>query len=159
MLDSFTFTHNGAEYVAELHLDDTCETPWDREDGHGPVTGWQRRAKLPGEMVLCEDRGARRFYDFAEACRIAQRDGWDAPPYRTGTKRQRAARAALADFNRLRDWCNDEWHYLGVIVRHADACQCCGESESLWGIESDAHDYLREVARELAEGLSMEAAA
>ena len=29
-----------------------------------------------------------------------------------------------------------------------------GEEESVWGIESDAKDYLEETARELAEGLA-----
>jgi len=62
-------------------------------------------------------------------------------------------RAALADFDRLRRWCNDDWSYVGVIV--APVCPCCDEAkwddaQSLWGIESDAGEYLQEVARELA---------
>jgi hypothetical protein len=68
--------------------------------------------------------------------------------------REYAARAARADFERLRAWCNGEWSYVGVRV--AALCPCCGEAresdaESLWGIESDSGDYLREVARELSE--------
>jgi hypothetical protein len=60
----------------------------------------------------------------------------------------------LADFERLRAWCNDEWCWAGVIV--TPFCECCGDyaearAESLWGIESDAGDYLHEVAEELAE--------
>lgn len=65
-------------------------------DGHGPVTAWTTRSKHPGELVINKDRGRARYYDFAEACRIARRDGWDAEPYNAGTetKRQQAAKAA-----------------------------------------------------------------
>ena len=64
-----------------------------------------------------------------------------------------AAGAAMSDFERLRAWCNDEWHYLGVIV--APVCACCdqvikGTTESLWGIESDSEEYHWDVAQELA---------
>ena len=87
------------------------------ECGHGPVSEWTTRAKQLGERVLVEDRrGAKRYYDFAEAVRIAKRDGWDAPPLGEGTKGQRAARAAEADFNRLRGWCNGDWEYVGIVV-------------------------------------------
>ena len=74
----------------------------------------------------------------------------------TMTPREYAARAARADYEYLRKWCNDEWSYVGVVVRRADACPCCGETESLWGVESNAGDYLREVAEELAEQLETE---
>src|SRR5687768_10976075 len=105
---------NGYELIARIEHDDCQETPWDRECGHGPVTEWTTRAKQPGERVLVEDHGSSRYYDFAEAVRIAKRDGWDAPPYGQGTKGQRATRAAEADFNRLRRWCNGDWEYVGV---------------------------------------------
>lgn len=64
-----------------------------------------------------------------------------------------AAAAAMSDYDRLRAWCNDDWHYLGVIV--AAVCPCCDQvlkdaTESLWGIESDSEEYHCEVARELA---------
>lgn len=146
---------DGASYAVSVVRDMHSGAPWDEEDGHGPVTGWETRAKLPGEMVLCSDRHAKRFYDFAEACRIARRDGWDAEPYCTDgteTPRAKAAKAALADFNRLRRWCSEDWYYVGVIV--SPLCSCCGtpdegRSASLWGIESDCGDYLKEVARNL----------
>ena len=101
--------------------------PWDNEDGHGPVSEWTRRGKRPGEMVLVSDRHSRRFYDFAEAVRIARAEGWDAPPYGEGTAGQRAHRAALADFRRLRDWCEGRWSYVGVCVQEAlldSRCSC-----------------------------------
>lgn len=142
---------HGFTLTATLEYDDFCEAPWEREDGHGPVSGWERRDKLPGEMILNEDRhGFKRFYDFQEAVRIAKRDGWDAPPYGDGTPGERAHRAALADFNRLRDWCNDEWCYVGVVVTAYREGIELGRA-SLWGIESDAGDYLTEVANELLD--------
>jgi hypothetical protein len=82
--------------------------------------------------------------------RIAKRNGWDAPPYGEGTKGQCAARAAEADFKRLRDWCEDDWEYVGVVVsvyRYGEEIDT--HAASLWGIESDCTDYLREVAGEL----------
>lgn len=153
MLESWTFTVDGRDFVATVERDDFCGAPWEEHDGHGPVSGWTRRAKHPGEMVLSESRGERRYYDFAQACRIARNEGWDAPPYRTGTARQRAARAALADFEYLRAWCNDEWCFVTVSV--APVCPCCGaadesRSQTVGGVESSDFEYLRTIALELA---------
>ncbi len=150
-----TFTHDGAEFRARYFYDTDMGAPWDKEGGHGPVSGWKHHAlgqgtkppKAPGELILLWDRGSYRTYDFQEACRIARRDGWDAPPYKTGTARERAARAALADYKRLRAWCNDEWHWCGIVVDIPDTPY----EASLWGIESDAGDYFTEVKADLAE--------
>lgn len=151
------FTHNGRTFAAKLERDDFHGAPWDEECGHGDVTGWERRDKRPGEMILSGGRGAKQFYDFAGAVKRAKAEGWNAAPYYPPgeeTKGQRAAKAALADFKRLRDWCRGEWFYVGVIV--APVCPCCDEvrdggAQSLWGIESDAGEYLAEVAEELAD--------
>ena len=153
----YTIEVSDMTFKVEYKYDDYQESPWDREDGHGPVYDWEQRDKKPGELVLCEDGRSKCFYDFAEACRIARRDGWDAKPYNTGneTARQQAAKAARADFERMRAWCNDEWGYVGVIVKLLDYEGAeTGEEESVWGIESDAKDDLEETARELAEGLA-----
>lgn len=150
---------DGFTFAARIEHDDMHGAPWEECDGHGPVTDWERRGKLPGELVLCDDnpsglRGntARRFYDFQDACRIALRDGWNAAPYAIEgeTARQRAARAARADYEYLRAWCNDDWSYCGVIVT-ASRNGVELASASLWGIESNAGDYLRDVANELLE--------
>lgn len=145
-----TFTHEGLEFTFDTSRDDCHGAPWDEEDGHGEVSDWTRRDKSPGEMILCEDRGAKRFYDFAGAVKTARKEGWDAAPY-GGTQGEKAARAAMADFDRLRRWCSDDWQYVGVIVTCLDLP---GNPEaSLWGIESDAGEYLAEVARDLADEL------
>jgi hypothetical protein len=156
MLDSFTFTLEGVDYIAEVHHDSDTGAPWEECDGHGPVSDWTTRAKRPGEMILNSDRDSHRYYDFAAAVRIARAESWNAPPYDVPgeTKGQRAVKAVMADYARLRAWCDDGWHYVGVVVRRADSCSCCGASESCWGIESDSPEYLREVAEELAGQLS-----
>ncbi|NJS14067.1 MAG: hypothetical protein HC788_04925 [Sphingopyxis sp.] len=110
-------------------------------------------------MLLCEDRGLKRFYDFAAAYRIARKDGWGCEPYdiEGETARQKAARAARHDFEVLRAWCNDEWAWCGIAVQvfSADDEGLTDEYEfALWGIEynypGSANEYLLEVANDLA---------
>lgn len=130
--------------------------PWDNEDGHGPVTGWTRRDKRPDELVLNSNRGEKRYYNFKDACAIALRDGWGCKDLDgTETKRQKAAKAAMADYNHLRAWCNDEWSYVGVEVTLLDSEGNPTEvSESVWGIESQyAQDEAQTLADKLAHGL------
>lgn len=154
-----TIEHEGHKFRIELVPDDCGEAPWDREDGHGPVSDWKRHAfgrgtkppKAPGEMILHWDSGSYRVYDFQAAVKQAKAEGWDTAPYGQGTKGERAHRAAMADFNRLRDWCNDRWQYVGVVVHLLDdEGDDMGESESLWGVESDSPEYIEETAHELA---------
>ncbi|NNM74764.1 hypothetical protein [Enterovirga aerilata] len=142
---------------ARIQYDDSMGEPWKEHDGHGPVTDWRRAsyrhgrpAKSPGERLLVSDGSNARFYDFAEAVRIALRDGWGCEGGRKKgeTARAYAARAAEADFRRLQAWCSGEWHWCGVVVTVFKAGIELG-SASLWGIESDAGDYLAEVANEL----------
>ena len=150
-----TITIEGREYTWTVEYDCDIGAPWGEHDGHGPVTEWTTRPKGPGERVLAEDRGSYRYYDYAEACRIAKRDGWSTTGIRKRqaagevfTPKQIAAEAAAADFNYLRGWCNDEWCWAGVVVTSED-----DETDSLWGIESDAFGYHETVAQELAEEL------
>lgn len=139
--------------------DDTdAGAPWENSDGHGTVSGWEQRDKMPGELVLNSGRSGKRFYDFAGACKTALAEGWDAAPRNDGTesKRQQAAKAARADFEYLREWCTDQWAYVGVIVTLLDDD---GEetevSDSLWSVENrDGHHEItaRDMADELAHG-------
>jgi hypothetical protein len=158
-----TIERDGFTYLADVERDD-AEPPWDRDDGHGPVSDWRGMGphgyapKRPGEFVLNADRGGSRFYDFAEACKIARRDGWGIEHPEGLTPRQIAAMAAAADFRRLRDWCADEWWWTGVVVTVSRAGITLA-SASLWGIESDAGDYFAEVAADLAREALGEAGA
>lgn len=195
------FEINGVTFRARTEYDTCHGAPWDEEAGHGPVSGWTSRGKLPGELVLCEDHGKRRFYDFAKACKIARKEAWGYLPgtlktellpcgdwrayvdpdrfadrgkpaleaiatdmnaaisavyaahRATMTKRQYAAAAAMADYDRLRQWCDNQWFYVGVVVESLDEEGDVIDSASLWGIESDCEDYLEETAHDLAEEL------
>lgn len=131
--------------------------PWTNEDGHGPVTDWIRRDAGMDELVLNSSHGDKRYYNFKEACAIALRDGWGCNDLDgTETPRQKAAKAAMADFEHLRAWCNNEWSYVGVEVTLLDSEGNPTEvSESVWGIESNDNieSHAQTLADELAHGL------
>lgn len=118
--------------------DDSCGTPWDEEDGHGPVSGWERRDKRPGELILCSDNGCHRFYDFQEAVRIARKD-W-------GCRRQEAPEIARSDYDRLRRWCDDQWEYVVAKVEIVSSC----------GITLPHVDYLGGIESDCTEGIEQE---
>lgn len=151
---------SGFTLTATVRADDDCDPPWSREDGHGPVSEWRRRGydgqfrKAPGELLLVDDRGSARFYGFAEACKIARRDGWGVTGgKRDGeTARAYAARAALADYDRLRRWCNGQWSYVGVSVTvERNGVELVREYEcACWGIESDCGEHVARIADECA---------
>jgi hypothetical protein len=184
--------HDGCTFRVETERDADMGAPWDECDGHGTVSEWTTRDKQPGELVLNEDRGSKRFYDFAEACKTALRDGWGflpetvrverpggyrLPTYRCGdfkivsddantayselhamhratfpSARAYAAGAARADYEQLRDWCNDQWCYDIVTVTLVDDDGVSmGETESLGGVDDIDPFYLETVARELAD--------
>lgn len=145
-------------FSVKFEKDHDAGAPWENSEGHGNVTGWTTRDKLPGELVINTDRNSKRFYDFAGACRTALADGWDAAPHNDGTetKRQQAAKAARADFEYLRQWCADQWEYVGVIVTLLDdEGEETEVSDSLWGVETSGDNHENEarvMADELAHG-------
>lgn len=145
-------------FVVKFDYDADMGKPWENSDCHGVVTDWVSRDKLPGELVLNSGHSGKRFYDYAESCKIALRDGWDAFPYNDGTetKRQQAAKAALSDYEYLRSWCNDEWQYMGVtVILLDDEGNETDVQDSLWGVENkdDAHETAaKKLADELAHG-------
>jgi hypothetical protein len=85
--DTITAERDGFTITATVHADSHHGAPWEECDGHGPVSDWRNYNyrgyynKRPGELLLCEDHGRARFYDFKEACRIALRDGWGFLPH------------------------------------------------------------------------------
>lgn len=145
-----TIERNGNTYKAEWFYDTDHGTPWEESDGHGVVSEWTTRNKLPGEFVLSEDRHGKRFYDFAATMKIAKRDGWGVAGKTFSSKGEQAQAAVMADFELLRGWCNDDWYWCGIIVTLLDDD---GEetdiTESLWGIESNSDEYHQEVIADL----------
>lgn len=146
----------------ESEYDQDHGEPWKECDGHGPVTYWVHRDKHAGERVLCSDRSTKRYYDFAEAMKIAKRDGWGLNDDElakltkrlghTPTKGQITEAAVEHDFQYLKDWCEDRWHYIGVIVTLFNEDDEEQDERSLWGVE-DSGDYYQTVASELADEL------
>lgn len=158
LYDNDTFEHRGRTFRVEFPFDDSHAAPWKECDGHGEVSEWTTRDKSPGERVLHSDRQSKRFYDVQSTTAIARRDGWGLGDDDKAKLAQRLGReptrgdivvaAVDRDFEYLRGWCNDEWHYCGVVVRLDEDVS---ESESLWGIENNDYAYCESVARDLAD--------
>lgn len=146
-----SFEYKGLTFRFAIERDEGSAEPWVEHDGHGPVSEWTTREKKPGERVLVSDHGSKRYYDWAEAIRIAKRDQWGMAGDEGLSKGAKAERAVQADFDRLKAWCDDEWYWCGVVVTATQTGRTY--HESLWGIESDSPDYHTEVAYELAERL------
>ena len=148
--DGEVFEQEGKQFRVDYRFDESADAPWERGDMLGEVSDWTTRDKGPGERVLNTDRSSKRYYDFAGAVKNAKEQGADAEPF-TGTAGERAARAAEAEYEYLRRWCNDQWHYVGVIVTLLDdEGEDTSYDESVWGIEDDSLEYLAETAEELA---------
>jgi hypothetical protein len=156
--ESRDIEQNGKTYRVEFIFDSDMGAPWEEHDGHGIVSGWESRDKKPGEVVISSDHGRKRFYDVAATTRIAKRDGWGVADADTSkiTPAQITALAVQRDMERMRDWCNDVWHWCGVAVfpLTEDGDELRSKTESLWGIESDADDYIEEVISDLIAQIS-----
>lgn len=152
LYDNDTFQRGGKTFKVTFPEDDDTTPPWERGDFHGPVSDWTDRAKRPGEWVLCEDHGSKRFYDAQEAAKTARREWVQASP--GVTLGQAAATVVAADFEILRTWCADLWSYIGVVVVLLDDDEePTDQADSIWGIESNSGDYLETTAHELADNI------
>ena len=160
--DGDTIEVDGRSFTVTFPTDDFGRKPWEDGDGVGIVSDWirsTRRGKAPGERILHTDDHYRRYYDFGATLQKAKRDGWGlteadttkltAKLGRAPSKAEIAVEAVEHDFERMRQWCNDQWRYVGVVVTDDET----GAQDSLWGVESDCDEYLAETARELAQGL------
>lgn len=151
--DMITCEKDGFIATARIADNRDMDPPWENSDGHGPVTGWLSRAKNSGERVLSSDHGRHRYYNFAEAVKLAKRNGWGYKDAK-GTPSQIAAEAAERDFKVLKAWCDDEWTYCGIVISVSrNGVTLDDHAASLWGIElnfpGSANEYLTEVANEL----------
>jgi hypothetical protein len=161
---SSILNYRGLTFTVRTERDDTHGPPWEENDGHGKVTGWEPHdAGLdPARYrLLNSDYHSARYYDFEESIRIAVRDKWGLnAAEHAKLKAERldggeptpegiTHRAVLLDYQYLKGWCQDEWWYVGVTV----TLQGTDITESLWGIESNADSYIAEVAEELAESI------
>lgn len=153
LYDDDTFTYRGHTFKVTFPRAEDTGPPWEEHDGHGEVSDWTSREKRPGERVLVADRQSYRYYDFAATVRKARAEGWGiAHPAPGLRKRQLAALAVEADLEYCRRWANDDWEWIGVVVTLLDADgEPAGETEAVWGIESNSGAYLTETAYELVD--------
>lgn len=144
---------DGVKFNVYVCPDESSRPPWENNDCHGPVSKWTTRSKKPGEMVLANDHGKNIYYDFQESCRIAKKRSLGIWHYDGKTKRQIAANYAMEDFKYLRGYINGDWEYVGVIVQllDDDGDEILGDSESVWGIESNDKCYINTIASQLAQ--------
>ena len=147
---------NGRMYSVKIVDDYYADAPWVDCDGHGPVRQSKYRHsegqsdKRPGERPMnSAGRNEYQFYyDWQTACKLADKDGWNAQPFDAPG---RVLRAVQANFDYLSGYVNQEWQYVGVIVTLLDDDgDETSESESLWSIET-FKDYHLTVAPELAQ--------
>lgn len=163
-----TFTHLGYQFRVTARHDDAAEAPWDGEDGHGPVSGWAARDKRPGERVLCQSHGPRRYYDIEGATALAKKDDWGlsvpklralaAELGREPTRGEVAAAAVEADYDYLKAWCDNQWEY---VVAHVELLDVDGApvddfDEYLGGVQagySDEDAYHAELVHDMANAV------
>jgi hypothetical protein len=119
-------TYQGRKIKIEWSYDEFGGKPWDDCD-YGNVTDWLRRDKEPGEVIICADRGSKRFYDFAGAVAKLKKEGCNGAE---------ADRIAKSEVKRFQGWCNDQWFYMNADVT-IDGLE---HTSSLGGIESDCVD-------------------
>jgi len=171
--DGDTFERGGRRFKVEHPYDDSGRVPWEDDDGAGIVTDWRHTYDTDDELekdgeyrVLCHDHSSVRLYDWEATIKKATKDGWGLTDedkaklkHRLGVKRLTRKRvieeAVERDYIRMREWCNEQWSYVGVVVTLVDDDdEKLGECNSLWSIESDCGDYLREVAHDLADEIN-----
>lgn len=164
-----THTLQRSGYTARISVfhDEYMGEPWKEHDGHGIVSEWTRRDKTPGELVLNSDLHSKRFYDYQGTLEIARRDGWGlddedkaklaAKLKREPTKGEIVAEAVRRDFEHLRAWCNDEWHWLGYDTKIKatsgeiiDGDSCCGFDDKAYMLECATEAAWAEIDRHIA---------
>lgn len=159
-LDELTETIDGYVVKISINHDENMGAPWEEHDGHGIVSDWESRDKLPSELVLCEDMRSSRYYDFKGTLKLAKRDGWglndDAKAKlakrigRKPTAKEILVEAVQRDFEYLQGWCNDDWCWLGYTTEIETPNGETIEGDSCWGF--DDKDYMVSEALSHAKG-------
>jgi hypothetical protein len=153
-LDSATDAVAGWTVEYRIAQDYSIGAPWEEHDGYGVVSEWTARDKRAGERLLHVDGYVKRYYDVQATTEKARRDGWGCgiETHTHKTKGERVACAVERDFQRLRDWCRNEWTWIVLLARVRDAEGREVGHEALGGVESDG-DYWREQLAEMANGI------
>lgn len=156
--DTVEVEHDGFRVVATIHDDFESPQPWEIYEGHSPVSQWTQRAARPGERLLCTDRNSHRYYDFAEAVKLAHENGRRAPGDEAEPQSDAVAeRAAEHEYKMLKAGFEHKWFYCGVGLQvfKDDVPLTDPYGNTVWGLECNLPDYgngyLSIVANELLE--------
>lgn len=156
-----TLTHRDLTFTVAKHYDTDHEAPWSACDGYGVVLERTRHsADAPDEA---RELNSDYLYDWHASLDRAREEQWGlgeerlaaltAKLTRPPTQEEITAEAVRLDYEYLRAWCRDEWHYCGIVVK----LQGSPIERSLWGIESNDEAYHNEVARKLADEIISDA--
>lgn len=160
-LDTIETDYKGYTIRVKVYHDDDMGEPWKEHDGHGIVSDWTTRDKAPGELVLNSDGRSKRYYDFAATMKKARSEGWGLTDKdkaalakklkRPATAKEVPAEAVQRDYEHLRGWCNDEWHWEGYVteIDRPDGTRLEVDHDSCWGF--DDSDYMVSEAQGNAE--------
>lgn len=155
-------TYDGKQFRVDITQDPDAAAPWLEHDGHGVIIEVKRRDEMrPGLVRL---RG-NEYYDIPASVERALADGWglrkaEYDDVKAGlspdatvleTQHAIAERAVELDMKRMRGWCRDAWHWIGVIVTRIDGNAYVEPDYrfALWTIESDCGDYINDVVMQL----------
>ncbi len=151
--ECISFEHKGRETLIEPYYDNDMGPPWKEHDGHGPVRERTKDEKRPWERLI----GTTHAYDWRAAMKMARDERWGfgiddfmalmCKLRRVPTKKQLVEHAVQRDFDYLKGWCDDDWHWVCIKVIDVKT----GVSEYLGGIESSNEDYILSCAHDLAE--------
>lgn len=130
-----------------FEFDEFSDAPWDYSDYHGPIRKSNNAHnaydsdKMPGERPLNRaDRNEYQFYyDWQKAMQTAVKD-WGCKSKASATK------VVQSDFDYLRGWVNDDWHYVVVTVEYEGETDCLGMVETF-------NDYHLECGKEMLADL------
>ena len=145
----------GNKFKIELAYDYIVDKPWEEDVRYGRVSEWTTRDKRPGEVLLCIDGRSRLYYDMQKAVKLARRE-WVSKDSEN-TLGQNAVKAAQADFEHLRAWCDGKWWYaiLRVVMLDDEGEELDGYDDYLGSVE-DGYGRkfagsVMECAQELAQ--------
>ena len=165
---------DGRKYRIEWDYDDTSGRPEAESDGHGitlelnfdPADFGEDHDPEDGELDMEEvvrhkmmrvlHHGSTwrndpwRVYDVWETMKVAKWDGWGVANPAGLTPDEIIAKAIDNDFNYLKGWYNDDWHWCGITVMLLDEeGDPTGDEASLWGLCSDDAERHEEVIADL----------